>query len=181
MGIKATKPKRKLFGKIKDLDSAVAKSKTTAADTKALSTAAKEFDATKKVLGKAVEKTFKSFDGACKTIPDPEKNPSPAGPVPIPYPTFSKLEKETRGAVQDAEKALKKHEKACKKLVKVIDKELKVLKASAASSKGDEAGTMKGLVSAKNTAKSHMTAFSSDVKAEGKAVTRFFDLAKKNY
>ena len=181
MGIKATKPKRKLFGKIKDLDNAVSKSKNTAADTKALGNAAKEFEETKKRLGKAVDKTFKSFDGACKLIPDPEKTPSPGGPVPIPYPNFSKLEKETRSAAQETDKALKNHAKAYKKLIKVIDKEVKVLKSGAASSKGDDAGTLKGLVSAKNTAKSQIKTFSLDVKAEGKAVARFFDLAKKNY
>ncbi len=181
MDLKPQKPQKKLFGKLKPLDEAIAKSKDTPADTKALEQANKELAAATKALGAAMEKSHKAYDTMYKTMPDVTKPPSPAGPIPIPYPNFSKLEKEAKGATQNTEKAHKKLEKVHKKLIKLIDQQIKVLKPAATDSKSNEATTMKGLVSAKNMGKAKFTAWSADVKVEGKNVTRFCDLTTKNH
>ena len=180
MGLKPRKPEKKRFAKIKPLEDAVVKSKNTSADTKALDQATKELASATKALGTAMEKSHKAFDKAFTMIPDVAKTPSPAGPVPIPYPIISKLEKETKGAHKVTVKALQRHEKAQKKLVQVIDKQIKVLAPEVKKSAGDAAATTKGLVSAKLLGKAQWVTYSFDVKVEGKSVAQFFDLAKKN-
>ncbi|MEW9919607.1 DUF4150 domain-containing protein [Marimonas sp. MJW-29] len=176
MSLKPKKPKKKLFAKLKPLDDAVAQSKNTAADTKALEGAKKELDKATKQLETAMMKSFQCHEKAYKLAPNIDKTPETPSPVPIPYPTLQKLEKETKSALKVTEKALKNHEKVQKKLVKLLDREIKVLKSGAKSSKGDEAGTLKGLTSAKTMGKAQWVQYSVNVKAEGKAVTRMLDL-----
>lgn len=178
--MKPEKPKKKLFAKNKALEKAVALSKNTPADTKALDGARKELDKTTKKLEVAMNNSFKAHDKAFQMFPDIAKTPSPGGPVPIPYPTILKIEKDVKSAVKGTEKAFKEHEKAQKKAVKVIDKELKTLESTSAKTTGDKAGTIKGLVSFKNSAKTQFTMFSMNVKAEGKNVNRFFDILHQN-
>lgn len=180
MGTEPKKPQKNMMRLLKPLQDTVAKSKDTPADTKALDGATKEMAVATKQLETAMVKSHKAYDKLFMTLPDPTKTPSPAGPVPIPYPIFSKLDKEAKGAVKVTKQAQQKLEKAYRKLDKVIDQQIKVLKPSMKKSNGDEAATMKGLVSAKNQGKAHFTAWSFDVKAEGQNVTRFSELANKN-
>lgn len=172
MDVKPKKPDAKLLARNTDLDTAVAKSKNTPADTKALTAASKELEAANKALGAAMKASHKALEKAVKVGKDATKGPAP---VPIPYPVFAKLEKETRGAVKLTEKALKVREKAQKKVDKVLDAQGKVL-SKFANSKGDEAAALAGLVSAKAKAKGQFQQFSFDVKFEGKNVARAFDL-----
>ena len=181
MDTKPKKPRKKLFGRLKPLDDAVAKSKNTPADTKALETATRELSTATTALGAAMEKSYTSFDKAYKMTADMAKSPAVPAPVPIPYPVISKLEKETKGAVQTTDKALKKHDKAYKKLIQVIDKQIKVLKPAAKKSNSEEAATLKGLVSAKTTGKAQWAQFALDVKLEAKNVVIHFDKVTKNH
>lgn len=174
MAKKPKKPEAKRFKKLVVLDKAIAASEKTQADTKALSVASKEYEAATKALGAAMMKSHQAFERAV------DAQPAGPSPVPIPYPVFKKLEKETKGAVKVSEKALRKQGAAQKKLQGVIDKQVKVLSPFAKSA-GDEAATVKGLISSKVTAKADFTKFSMDVKFEGKSVIRHFDLAQKAY
>ncbi|MFK7838154.1 MAG: PAAR-like domain-containing protein [Sulfitobacter sp.] len=176
MALKPQAPDKKLFAPNKPLADAVVKSKPTDADTKSLESAQKEIEAATKALETAAQKSNAAFGKAIKAAPDVAKTGKPSG-VPIPYPIFSKLEKETKSAVQNTEKALKKVEKAQKRLSKILDKEIKTL-SKFAKSKGDEAGAHKGLVEAKRLSESNFQSYSFDVKAEGKNMIRFLDLAK---
>jgi hypothetical protein len=180
MDVKPNKLDKKHFAKLKDLDAAVNTSKDTPADTKALEAASKEVDAATAALAKALDKQHKVFEKTHKSFPDVTKTPSPASPVPIPYPNFGKVEKEIKDNSKVIAGALKRQEKAQKNLVKVIDKQIKVLKPAAKSSKGAEAATLKGLISAKTTGKAQWTSCSMDVKLEGQRVARFLDLAAKH-
>ncbi len=179
MESKPKKPDKKICAPIKELDSAVVKSRKTKADTKALETAHKELKAADKELDTAMKASYHAFDEAYRLTSPVLKTPAAPGPVPIPYPTIAKAEKKAKAALGQLEKSQKKHDKACAKLVKVLDKEVKVLKSEAKTSSGDAAGTMKGLISAKSSAKTKWQMASFSVKAEGKAVTRHFDLVNK--
>lgn len=180
MDLRPKKPKSKDFAPDKPLADAIAKTKDTPADTKALETAHKDVEKTAKELKAAMEKSHKAFDKAFQTLPDVTKGSPKPGPVPIPYPVFSKLEKDAKTAVKGADKALRNHEKAQKKLVQVIDKETKTL-SQVAKSSGDEAGmARKGLISSRVKGKAKFQSFSMDVKVEGKNVAQFFDIAAKN-
>lgn len=178
MSLKPRKPKRKLFASLKPLDDAVKQSRDTPADTKALEGAKKELDKATKQLEAAMLKSFQCHEKAYKLAPDVDKTPAAPSPVPIPYPTLTKLEKETKSALNTTEKALKNHEKVQKKLVKVIDKEIQGLKSKTRATSGNEAGTLKGLVAAKNMGKTQWKMYAFDVKLEGKNVSRMIDLMK---
>lgn len=172
MAIKLKKPDAKRFKKMKELDKAIAASEKTEADTKALSAASKEYETATKALGAAMIKSHQTFEKAVKAQP-----PGPS-PIPVPYPVLKKMEKETKDAVKVSEKALRKQGAAQKKLEGVIDKQVKVLGPLAKSS-GDEAATVKGLISSKIKAKADFVTYSFDVKHEGKSVIRHFDAALK--
>ena len=92
--------------------------------------------------------------GQCFAMPDVCKTPSPAGPVPIPYPNI--------GMVAQAKKTAKK--------VKVGNKLVVTKKSEMPRSSGDEAGTLKGVVSQKNMDKVTYKNGSGSVKAEGSPV-----------
>jgi hypothetical protein len=89
--------------------------------------------------------------GQCFAMPDVCKTPTPAGPVPIPYPSI--------GMVNQAKKTSKK--------LKICNKEAVTKKSEMSRSSGDEAGTAKGIVSSKNMDKVKYTKGSSKVKVEG--------------
>ncbi|MCX7558882.1 DUF4150 domain-containing protein [Sulfitobacter sp. F26204] len=180
MDMAPKKPQKSRLHFLKPLQDAVIKSKETSVDTKALEGVTKEMTVATKQLEAAMVKSHKAYHKMFTAVPDPSKTPSPTSPVPIPYPTFSKLDKEAKGAVKTTQKIHKKLEKTYRKLDKVIDQQIKLLKPDVKSSNGDEAVTMKGLVTAKRLGKLHFTSWSADVKAEGKNVHRFSDLAHKN-
>ena len=91
--------------------------------------------------------------GQCFGAPDVCKTPSPAGPIPIPYPNF--------GMVNQATKTSTK--------VKFVGKEAVTLKSEIPRSMGDEAGTAGGVISGKNMDKVTFKKGSSKVKVEGQA------------
>ncbi len=94
--------------------------------------------------------------GQCTAFPDVCKTPSPAGPVPIPYPNVAMLQNAQGGS--------------CSKKVKVSKKKVLHKKSVIKDSTGDEPGAAKGVVSQKTRGKGKFLRFSMKVKAEGKAV-----------
>jgi len=92
--------------------------------------------------------------------PDVCKTPSPAGPVPVPYPNIAKSSDLADGT----------------KTVKIQGKSAAVKGANLSTSTGDEAGTAGGgIISGKIKGKLIWMAQSMDVKFEGKGVIRFLD------
>jgi hypothetical protein len=107
----------------------------------------------------------KDSSGVTIAFPDVCKTPSPAGPIPIPYPNIAKSSDTANGS---------------KKLT--CDGNPICLKDSNFSmSTGDEAGSAGGgVVSNKIKGKAEFVNFSFDVKVEGKNVARAFDLMLHN-
>ena len=102
-----------------------------------------------------------SFPHVALGFPDVCKTPAPGGPVPIPYPNAGPMATgwETTNAVQ--------------RVKLQSDHGLTATKASGlTSSTGDEAGTMKNVVSAVNAGKVKHTQAAFNVKAEGAGVLR---------
>lgn len=106
----------------------------------------------------------KKSGGLSPVFPDVCKTPSPAGPVPIPYPNIGKSSDTAKGS----------------KTVK-IQKATTMLKGSNfKTSTGDEPGSAGGVVSSKTKGKCEFILYSFDVKAEGKNVCRNGDLMTHN-
>jgi hypothetical protein len=107
----------------------------------------------------------KDSGGTTVAFPDVCKTPSPAGPIPIPYPNVAK----SSDASQTA------------KTVEVEGNPLCVKDSVFSTSTGDEAGTAGGgVASGKTKGKAEFVAYSFDVKVEGKGVSRAFDLMAHN-
>lgn len=102
----------------------------------------------------------KGSGGMNITFPDVCKTPSPAGPVPIPYPNIGKASDTSKGA----------------KKVKT-DKKMPMVKGAKYSmSAGDEAGSAGGgVISSKIKGDCEFMMYSFDVKFEGKNVCRMGD------
>src|SRR5512138_1568550 len=98
-------------------------------------------------------------NGTTIAFPDVCKTPAPpAPPIPIPYPNIAMSSDTAKGT----------------KKVKVEGKPVCVKDSNFSKSTGDEAGTLKGLVSNKNMGKAEFVNFSMDVQFEGKNVPRSF-------
>jgi hypothetical protein len=107
----------------------------------------------------------KDSGGVTSAFPDVCKTPSPAGPVPIPYPNIAQS--------SDTDKGTKK--------VSVAGNPVCVKDSNFKMSTGDEAGTAGGGVASNKTkGKAEFVNFSFDVKFEGKNVARAFDLMLHN-
>jgi len=107
----------------------------------------------------------KKSSGMAIAFPDPCKTPTPAGPIPIPYPNIAQS--------ADTDKGSKK--------VKVDGEPIMLKGANFKTSAGDEAGSAGGgVVSSKNKGTSEFLAYSFDVKAEGKNVPRMLDMMMNN-
>jgi len=107
----------------------------------------------------------KDSGGVTSAFPDVCKTPSPAGPVPIPYPNIAQS--------SDTDKGTKK--------VSVAGNPVCVKDSNFKTSTGDEAGTAGGgVASSKTKGKAEFVNFSFDVKFEGKNVARAFDLMLHN-
>jgi len=106
-----------------------------------------------------------SSNGIATAFPDVCKTPSPAGPIPIPYPNIAQSTDTSKGS----------------KKVKV-DKNPVMLKDSEfMKSSGDEAGSAGGgVVSNTIMGKAKFLLYSFDVKIEGKNVPRLGDLMLQN-
>ena len=107
----------------------------------------------------------KDSGGITTAFPDVCKTPSPAGPVPIPYPNIAQS--------SDTDKGTKK--------VSVAGNPVCVKDSNFKTSTGDEAGTAGGgVASSKTQGKAEFVNYSFDVKFEGKNVARAFDLMLHN-
>ena len=107
----------------------------------------------------------KSSSGVTISFPDVCKTPSPAGPIPIPYPNIAKSSDTSKGT----------------KKVKCDGNPTCVKDSNFKMSTGDEAGSAGGgVVSSKIKGKAEFVNFSFDVKFEGKNVARAFDLMLHN-
>jgi hypothetical protein len=102
--------------------------------------------------------------GMSMAFPDVCKTPSPAGPVPIPYPNIAQSSDSDKGA----------------ETVKCDGNPTCVKDSNFKMSSGDEAGSAGGVVSSKTKGKAEFVNFSFDVKFEGKNVPRAFDLMLHN-
>ena len=104
--------------------------------------------------------TYKGTIGfSTATIPDVCKTPSPAGPVPIPYPNFAQQSSLTDGTTTVFAKG-----------------EMIAVKGSHySSSNGDEAGTLGGVKSNVNMKATDWITYSFDVKMDGKNACRHTD------
>ncbi|RKH32030.1 DUF4150 domain-containing protein [Corallococcus praedator] len=107
----------------------------------------------------------KDSGGVTMAFPDVCKTPSPAGPVPIPYPNVAQS--------SDTDKGTKK--------VSVAGNPVCVKDSNFKMSTGDEAGTAGGGVASNKTkGKAEFVNYSFDVKFEGKNVARALDLMLHN-
>ncbi len=107
----------------------------------------------------------KGSTGITIAFPDVCKTPSPAGPIPIPYPNIAQS--------GDSAKTAKK--------VKTDGNPVCVKSSNFKMSTGDEAGSAGGgVVSNKIKGKAEFVNYSFDVKVEGKNVPRAFDLMLHN-
>jgi len=103
--------------------------------------------------------------GTTIAFPDVCKTPSPAGPVPIPYPNIAQSSDTADGA----------------KSVKADGNPICVKDSNFKMSTGDEAGSAGGgVASNKIKGKAEFVNYSFDVKVEGKNVPRAFDLMLHN-
>jgi hypothetical protein len=106
----------------------------------------------------------KGSSGVSIAFPDLCKTPTPAGPIPIPYPNIAQS--------SDADKTAKK--------VKCDGEAVCIEDSNFKTSTGDEAGSAKGVASSKTKGKAEFVNYSFDVKIEGKGVPRAFDLMLHN-
>ncbi|MCC6557368.1 MAG: DUF4150 domain-containing protein [Polyangiaceae bacterium] len=104
-------------------------------------------------------------NGVATAFPDVCQTPSPAGPVPIPYPNVAMSSDTAQGS----------------KDVKVDGNPIMLQGSNFAVSTGDEAGSAGGgVVSGQVKGKAEFVAFSFDVMIEGKPVPRLADLMVQN-
>src|SRR5215470_16944736 len=101
----------------------------------------------------------KDSDGMSFCFPDVCKTPSPAGPVPIPYPNIAQSSDTADGSTT----------------VKVDGNPIMLKSSNFQMSSGDEAGSAMGVVSNKIKGKAIPVNASFDVKADGKNVFRLTD------
>ena len=106
----------------------------------------------------------KGSGGMSIAFPDVCKTPTPAGPVPIPYPNIGKASDASGGTTK----------------VK-IDGEMGMVKgAKYTMSTGDEAGSAGGVMSSSIKGEVEFMLYSFDVKFEGKNVCRMGDMMFHN-
>lgn len=107
----------------------------------------------------------KGSNGITTVFPDVCKTPSPAGPVPIPYPNVARSSDTASGAAT----------------VKCDGNPVCTKSSNFSTSTGDEAGTAGGgIVSNKTRGKAEFVNSSFDVKFEGKNAVRAYDLMLHN-
>ena len=106
-----------------------------------------------------------SSNGVATTFPDVCKTPSPAGPVPIPYPNVAQSADTSQGSSD----------------VKMDGNPIMLQGSTFATSTGDEAGTAGGgVVSGQIKGKAEFVNYSFDVTVEGKPVPRLGDPMVQN-
>lgn len=107
----------------------------------------------------------KASNGTTIAFPDVCKTPTPAGPVPIPYPNVAMSSDTASGTTK----------------VKCDGESTCVKDSNFSTSTGDEAGSAGGgVASSKQKGKAEFVMGSMDVKFEGKDVVRAFDIMLHN-
>jgi hypothetical protein len=106
----------------------------------------------------------KTSGGVVMTFPDVCKTPSPAGPIPLPYPNVALSADTADGSAS----------------VKADGNPIMLKTSNFATSTGDEAGSAGGIVSNKIKGKAYPRTYSFDVKVEGQPVLRLTDLMVTN-
>jgi hypothetical protein len=102
--------------------------------------------------------------GISPSFPDVCKTPTPAGPIPIPYPNIAKSGDTAKGT----------------KKVKCDGNPVCVEDSNFSTSTGDEPGSAGGIMSSKTKGKAEFINASFDVQFEGKGVARALDLMLHN-
>lgn len=105
-----------------------------------------------------------SSNGIASAFPDVCKTPTPAGPVPIPYPNIAMSSDTSQGTTT----------------VKMDGNPIMVKQSVFATSTGDEPGSVGGIMSNCIKGKAEFINYSFDVKADGKNVCRLGDLMVQN-
>ena len=105
-----------------------------------------------------------SSNGICTAFPDVCKTPSPAGPIPIPYPNISQSSDTSQGSTT----------------VKMDGNPIMLQGSVFALSTGDEAGSIGGVVSNTIKGKAEFVLYSFDVMVDGKNVPRLGDIMLHN-
>jgi uncharacterized Zn-binding protein involved in type VI secretion len=105
-----------------------------------------------------------SSDGIATAFPDVCKTPSPAGPIPIPYPNIAKSSDTAQGS----------------QTVKMDGNPIMLQGSVFSTSTGDEAGSAGGVVSSVTKGKAEFVLYSFDVKVDGKSVPRLGDIMLQN-
>ena len=105
-----------------------------------------------------------SSSGVSTAFPDVCKTPSPAGPIPIPYPNIAMSSDTAKGS----------------KKVKVDGNPIMLKDSNFSTSTGDEAGSVGGVASNTIKGKAEFVNYSFDVKVEGKNVPRLGDMMLQN-
>jgi hypothetical protein len=106
----------------------------------------------------------KDSGGVSMAFPDVCKTPTPAGPVPMPYPNVAKSSDTASGS----------------RTVTGDGNPLMLKSSHFATSTGDEAGSAMGVASNKIKGKAYPKMYSFDVKVEGQNVFRFTDIMLQN-
>jgi hypothetical protein len=106
----------------------------------------------------------KTSNGMVMIFPDVCKTPTPAGPVPIPYPNIAMSVDTANGT----------------KTVKCDGQPIMIKSSYFMQSTGDEAGAAMGVVSNRIKGKAYPKMYSFDVKAEGENVFRLLDIMLMN-
>ncbi len=105
-----------------------------------------------------------SSSGIATAFPDVCKTPSPAGPIPIPYPNIAQSSDTAQGS----------------STVTCDGNPIMIQGSNFATSTGDEAGSAGGMVSSLTKGKAEFILYSFDVKVDGKSVPRLGDLMIQN-
>jgi hypothetical protein len=103
-------------------------------------------------------------NGVATAFPDTCKTPSPAGPVPIPYPNVAMSTNTAQGSTK----------------VKMDGNPIMLQNSVFSTSTGDEAGSAGGVVSGLIKGKAQFVCFSFDVMVESKSVPRLADPMVQN-
>ena len=106
----------------------------------------------------------KDSGGITIAFPDVCKTPTPAGPIPIPYPNIANASDTDQGS----------------QTVKMDGNPICLEDSIFKMSTGDEAGSAGGVLSSKIKGKAEFVNYSFDVQVEGKKVPRAFDLMLHN-
>jgi hypothetical protein len=105
--------------------------------------------------------------GVCNAFPDVCKTPAPPAPfAPIPYPNIGQCSQASGST--------------CSGKVKILNKKTCTKKTEISRSQGDEAGTMKGMISSTNMDKVKRSMAFSKVKVEGAEIVTVMKMTGHN-